>query len=52
MRCTYVIESGKDGQWYTGVTSDLKALCEATSKGKSDQLIIGVCLGLSIMRLV
>ncbi len=25
MRYAYVIESGKDGQWYTGVISDLKA---------------------------
>jgi len=31
---TYVMESGKDGQWYTGVTSDLKARLRSHLKGQ------------------
>ncbi len=34
MCCTYVIESGKDGQRYTGVTSDLKARLRSHLKGQ------------------
>ncbi len=31
---TYVIEGSKDGQWYTGVTSDLKARLRSHLKGQ------------------
>ena len=31
---TYVLESGKDGHWYTGVTGDLKARLRSHLKGQ------------------
>jgi putative endonuclease len=34
MYYTYVIESGKDGWWYTGVTGDLKARLRSHLKGQ------------------
>jgi len=34
MHYTYVIESGKDGQWYTGVTSDLRTRLRSHLKGQ------------------
>jgi len=34
MRCTCVIQSGKDGQWYTVVMSDLKARLQGRLKGQ------------------
>ena len=34
MHYTYVLESGKDSQWYTGVTSDLRARFRSHLKGQ------------------
>ncbi|MCZ6452384.1 MAG: GIY-YIG nuclease family protein [Deltaproteobacteria bacterium] len=34
MQYTYVIESGKDSQWYTGVTNDLRARFQSHLKGQ------------------
>ncbi len=34
MYYTYIIKSSKDGQWYTGVTSDLRARLQNHLKGQ------------------